>query len=90
MKTVAELNALREQCLASIALRGDEALASVKADYKRNVLVCGGTGCTSSNSLKIVEALKREKEEAAAELAKEEAEAETETETETAPATVEE
>ena len=60
MKTVAELNALREQCLASIALRGDEALASVKADYKRNVLVCGGTGCTSSNSLKIVEALKRE------------------------------
>ncbi len=60
MKTVAELNALREQCLASIALRGDAALASVKADYKRNVLVCGGTGCTSSNSLKIVEALKRE------------------------------
>ncbi len=60
MKTVAELNALREQCLASIALRGDAALASVKADYKRNVLVCGGTGCTSSNSRKIVDALHRE------------------------------
>ncbi len=60
INTVAELNALREQVLQSIALRGDEALASVKCDYKRNVLVCGGTGCTSSNSLKIVEALKRE------------------------------
>ena len=60
IKTVAELNALREQVLQSIALRDTEKLASVKTDYKRNVLVCGGTGCTSSNSLKIVEALKRE------------------------------
>ena len=60
IKTVAELKALREQVLQTIALRGDEKLASVKSDYKRNVLVCGGTGCTSSNSKKIVEALKRE------------------------------
>ncbi len=61
IKTVAELNALREEMLQTVALRGgDEALASVKCEYKRNVLVCGGTGCTSSNSLKIVEALKRE------------------------------
>ncbi|MBE6582465.1 MAG: NADH-quinone oxidoreductase subunit NuoF [Ruminococcaceae bacterium] len=60
IKTVAELNALREQVLQTIALRDAEKLASVKCDYKRNVLVCGGTGCTSSNSLKIVEALKRE------------------------------
>ena len=60
IKTVAELNALREQVLQTIALRDTEKLASVKCDYKRNVLVCGGTGCTSSNSLKIVEALKRE------------------------------
>ncbi len=28
--------------------------------YRSNVLVCGGTGCTSSNSLQIVEALKEE------------------------------
>ena len=28
--------------------------------YRSNVLVCGGTGCTSSNSLKIVETLKEE------------------------------
>ncbi|MBR2108490.1 MAG: NADH-quinone oxidoreductase subunit NuoF [Ruminococcus sp.] len=28
--------------------------------YRSNILVCGGTGCTSSNSLKIVEVLKEE------------------------------
>ena len=28
--------------------------------YRSNVLVCGGTGCTSSDSLKIVEKLKEE------------------------------
>ena len=28
--------------------------------YRSNVLVCGGTGCTSSNSLKIIEKLKEE------------------------------
>ena len=28
--------------------------------YRSNVLVCGGTGCTSSNSLQIAEKLKEE------------------------------
>ena len=28
--------------------------------YRSNVLVCGGTGCTSSNSEKIIERLKFE------------------------------
>ncbi|MCR5653746.1 MAG: NADH-quinone oxidoreductase subunit NuoF [Ruminococcus sp.] len=28
--------------------------------YRSNILVCGGTGCTSSNSMKIVEVLKEE------------------------------
>lgn len=28
--------------------------------YRSNVLVCGGTGCTSSNSEKIIEALEKE------------------------------
>ncbi len=61
MKTVAELNEIREKSLGSIALRkGKEALASVSTEYKRNVLVCGGTGCTSSHSKQIVEALHRE------------------------------
>ena len=66
MKTVAELNELRAANLATVVLRkGAEALAAAKAnapagtfDGKRNVLVCGGTGCTSSHSDRIAEKLK--------------------------------
>ena len=62
MKTVAELNAARAAALKKVVLRkGDEVLAKeVKSDYKHTVLVCGGTGCTSSHSLDIVETLKSE------------------------------
>ena len=60
MKTVAELQAVKEASLGEVALRlGDPALAS-KSKYKRNVLVCGGTGCTSSHSEAIIEALHTE------------------------------
>ena len=32
--------------------------------YRSHVLVCGGTGCTSSNSMAIIEALEKELKEA--------------------------
>ena len=55
MKTVAELNAIRAQALAQIALRHANPDAdAVKPSCKRNVLVCGGTGCTSSHSEQII------------------------------------
>ncbi len=68
MKTVAELNELRAANLKTVVLRkGAEALAAAKAadpavslDGKYNVLVCGGTGCTSSHSEKIVDVLHEE------------------------------
>ena len=68
MKTVAELNELRAANLKNVVLRkGTEALDAAKAaapagsfDGKYNVLVCGGTGCTSSHSEKIVDALNEE------------------------------
>ena len=62
MKTVAELMAARAAALKTVVLRkGEEILdKTVKSDYKRNVLVCGGTGCTSSHSEQIVEKLKEE------------------------------
>ncbi|MBQ8350549.1 MAG: NADH-quinone oxidoreductase subunit NuoF [Clostridia bacterium] len=68
MKTVAELNELRAANLKNVVLRkGAEALDAAKAaapagafDGKYNVLVCGGTGCTSSHSEKIVDALNEE------------------------------
>ncbi len=61
MKTVAELNALRAAGLKRVVLRkGAEAMAKEPADAKYNILVCGGTGCTSSHSEKIVDALNAE------------------------------
>ncbi len=61
MKTVAELNAIRAQALAQIALRHANPDAdAVKPSCKRNVLVCGGTGCTSSHSEQIIEKLHEE------------------------------
>ncbi len=59
MKTVAELQAAREAALGEIALRVDGATAT-ESKYKRNVLVCGGTGCTSSHSQDIIDALHAE------------------------------
>ena len=51
MKTLDELNEIREKTLKEISLRKD-------INYKGNekhILVCGGTGCTSSHSGKIIE-----------------------------------
>ena len=53
MKTMDEINAIREETLKKISLRKD-------INYKGNekhILVCGGTGCTSSHSLKIIDKL---------------------------------
>jgi len=57
MKTLEELKVIRESMQGEVALRthGD---ASSK--YEKHVLVCGGTGCTSSGSMKIIEALESE------------------------------
>ncbi len=57
MKTLEELKVIRESMQGEVALRthGD---ASSK--YEKHVLVCGGTGCTSSGSMKIIEALENE------------------------------
>ncbi len=64
MKTVEELNAARAAALKKVVLRkADEFLKSgvdVKPDCKYTVLVCGGTGCTSSHSPEIVSKLEEE------------------------------
>ncbi len=61
IKTVADLQAAKKSALSSIVLRmGDEALKAANSDYKRNILVCGGTGCTSSHSEQIIEKLNEE------------------------------
>ena len=55
MNTIDEINSIREKTLKEISLRKD-------INYKGNekhILVCGGTGCTSSHSLKIIEKLNK-------------------------------
>ena len=60
IKSVADLNAEQASSLKKIVLRkaGKVLAKEVKSEYKYTVLVCGGTGCTSSHSLEIVEELK--------------------------------
>ena len=51
-----ELAALKEAMQPKMAVR--KGLTIVGEDeYKRHVLICGGTGCTSSSSMKIADAL---------------------------------
>jgi NADP-reducing hydrogenase subunit HndC len=62
MKTMAELQEIRERVGKMISLREEnsEPVEITKGMYRSQVLVCGGTGCTSSNSEKIISTLKEE------------------------------
>ena len=50
MKTIAELNEIRERVANEIALRKDRNYTG----REKHILVCGGTGCTSSKSKEII------------------------------------
>ncbi len=58
MKTLEELKAVRDKMAGEVALRTGDSNASSK--YEKHVLVCGGTGCTSSSSPKIIAKLEEE------------------------------
>lgn len=53
MKTINELNMIREKTLNEIKLRNDRNYQG----KEKHILVCGGTGCTSSHSHEIIEKL---------------------------------
>lgn len=53
MKTIEELNEIREKTLKEISLRKDRAYTG----KEKHILVCGGTGCTSSHSKDIIKKL---------------------------------
>lgn len=60
MKSIADLEAIREKEKLKLNLRCEGSNnISVKSGV-RDVLVCGGTGCTSSNSGEIIKALNKE------------------------------
>ena len=58
MKTLEELKVVRDSMAGEVGLRTHGGSASSK--YDRHVLVCGGTGCTSSGSHKIIAKLEEE------------------------------
>lgn len=55
MKSIAELNAIKNSLIEQIDARGHG-----KTGFGKQVLVCAGTGCTSSNSAKIITAFEEE------------------------------
>lgn len=61
MKSLEELKVIREKMQGLVSFRsegGDQ--FPVLDGYKKHVLVCGGTGCTSSGSARILETLRTE------------------------------
>ncbi len=65
--TIQELDAIRKKKKPLIDVRRvvreqGEKLAA-KTGYRKQVLVCGGTGCTSSHSMKVIEQLEKSLEE---------------------------
>ena len=57
MKTLDELKVIRDKMQREVALRVHE---DADSKYEKHVLVCGGTGCTSSNSEAIIAKLNEE------------------------------
>ncbi|PWJ15452.1 NAD(P)-dependent iron-only hydrogenase diaphorase component flavoprotein [Ruminococcus flavefaciens] len=57
MKTLEELKVVRDSMVGEVALRTH---GNASSKYERHVLVCGGTGCTSSGSPKIIAELEKE------------------------------
>ncbi len=60
MKTMEQLQQIRDRmkvCLCNRAMAGEYDMGS-DPEIKKHILVCGGTGCTSGNSVKIAEEIK--------------------------------
>ncbi|MBO7525853.1 MAG: NAD(P)H-dependent oxidoreductase subunit E, partial [Clostridia bacterium] len=48
MKTISDLNAIRERMRSEVKMRKND--GSVESKYKYQILICGGTGCHSNHS----------------------------------------
>ncbi len=54
MKSLEELKSIREKMFDLVDMRNDDS-ENTNSDYKYQVLVCGGTGCTSSGSMTLID-----------------------------------
>ena len=57
IKSIADINKIRESKQADLMIRVNPDASPTKEGGKMHIMVCGGTGCTSSNSMKIIEGL---------------------------------
>ena len=55
IKSIADINKIRESKQADLMIRVNPDASPTKEGGKMHIMVCGGTGCTSSNSMKIIE-----------------------------------
>lgn len=59
MKSIAELDKIRQKALAEVVIR--KGLKDCPRDeYRAHVMVCGGTGCTSSGSVKLQDEFRKQ------------------------------
>ena len=57
IKSREDINRIRESKKADLEIRIDKEAAPTQTGGRMHILVCGGTGCTSSSSMKIIERL---------------------------------
>lgn len=57
IKSIADIDKIRQQKLADLRIRMDQNAEPTKEGGRMHIMVCGGTGCTSSGSMKIIENL---------------------------------
>lgn len=57
IKSIADINKIRERKQADLMIRVNPDASPTKEGGKMHIMICGGTGCTSSNSMKIIEGL---------------------------------
>lgn len=60
MKSLEELKAIKEKMQGQVEFRSEDGVWTEDNPYRKHVLVCRGTGCTSSGSKKIIEKLHEE------------------------------
>ena len=60
MNSLEELKSIRDKMFDTVDMRNDDSEKTNNSEYKYQVLVCGGTGCTSSGSMTLIEEFEKQ------------------------------
>ena len=55
IKSISDIDKIRKEKQADLMIRVNPDAEPTATGGKMHIMVCGGTGCTSSNSMKIIE-----------------------------------